>query len=73
MALAYQRQVELIMNAPGERTQRKGSRRERLAAAAVLLAIAVSLFGACVVIVESTSTPRVHVHPDGDRTIPHER
>jgi hypothetical protein len=53
-AFAYQRQVELIMNAPREDT-RAGVRRERLAAAAVLLAIAVSVLGAFIVIVESSS------------------
>ena len=55
-AFAYQRQVELIMNAPREDT-RAGVRRERLAAAAVLLAIAVSVAGAFIVIVESSSQP----------------
>jgi hypothetical protein len=54
-ALAYQRQVELIMNAPRQDARRGDARRERLAAAAVLLAIAVSICGACVVIVESSS------------------
>ena len=53
-AFDYQRQVEMIMNAPqGD----GGRRRERLAMAAVLLAIAVSLAGAGVVIVESSSEP----------------
>lgn len=55
-AFAYQRQVELIMNSPREDTL-AGIRRERLAAAAVLLAIAVSLFGAFIVVVESSSQP----------------
>ena len=54
-AYAYQRQVELIMNAPREDARRAITRKERLAAAAVLLAIAVSVCGACVVIVESSS------------------
>jgi hypothetical protein len=53
-AFDYQRQVEMIMNAPqGD----SGRHRERLATAAVLLAIAVSLAGAGVVIVESSSEP----------------
>jgi len=55
-AFAYQRQVELIMNAPREDV-RAGVRAERLAAAAVLLAIAVSVLGAFIVIVESSSPP----------------
>ena len=54
-AFAYQRQVELIMNAPREDARAAITRKERLAAAAVLLAIAVSVCGACVVIVESSS------------------
>ena len=55
-ALAYQRQVELIMNEPRE-DARAGIRKERLALAAVLLAVAVSVGGACIVIVESSSQP----------------
>ena len=55
-AFAYQRQVELIMNAPRE-DARAIVRRERLAAAAVPLAIAVSVFGAFIVITESSSQP----------------
>jgi hypothetical protein len=51
---------------PGERRGRQelgraftfvGLRRDRLATAAVLLAIAVSLAGACVVILEATAEP----------------
>jgi hypothetical protein len=55
-AFAYQRQVELIMNAPRQ-DARASIGRERLAAAVVLLAIAVSVFGAFIVIVESSSQP----------------
>jgi hypothetical protein len=59
-ALAYQRQVELIMSEPCE-DARTGVRKERLALAAVLLAVAVSVAGACIVIVESSSqAPRSH-------------
>jgi hypothetical protein len=54
-AYAYQRQVELIMNAPREDPRAANTRKERLATAAVLLAIAVSVCGACVVIIESSS------------------
>jgi hypothetical protein len=54
VALAYQAQVELIMNAPTEESHAALRRRERLATAAVILAIAVSLCGACVVIVEAS-------------------
>jgi hypothetical protein len=39
-----------------------GIRKERVATAAVLLAIAVSLCGACVVIVDSTSEPPARQH-----------
>ncbi len=56
-AFDYQRQVEMIMNAPREDGPGAIRRRERLATAAVLLAIAVSLCGAGVVIVESSSEP----------------
>jgi hypothetical protein len=54
-AFAYQRQVELIMNAPRADPRAASTRKERLAMAAVLLAIAVSVCGACVVIIESSS------------------
>ena len=54
-AFDYQRQVELIMNAPRRDERRDGTRNERLAAAAVLLAIAVSVCGAGIVIVESSA------------------
>lgn len=50
----YQRQVEMIMKAPRERPLFTSRGRERLAASAVVLAIVVSLAGACVVIVEAT-------------------
>jgi hypothetical protein len=50
----YQRQVEMIMKAPRERALFTSRGRERLATSAVILAIVVSLAGACVVIVEST-------------------
>ncbi|MGZ5037519.1 MAG: hypothetical protein ACXWG1_12665 [Usitatibacter sp.] len=53
--LDYQRQVEMIMKAPRERQIFTGRGRERLAASAVVLAIVVSLAGACVVIVQSTA------------------
>jgi hypothetical protein len=56
-AFDYQRQVELIMNAPLRDARAATTRKERLAAGAVLLAIAVSVCGACVVIVESSSEP----------------
>jgi hypothetical protein len=56
-AFDYQRQVELIMNAPLRDERRAGSRNERFAAAAVLLAIAVSVCGAGIVIVESSAEP----------------
>jgi len=54
-AFAYQRQVELIMNAPREDARAANTRKERIAAAAVLVAIVVSVCGACVVIIESSS------------------
>jgi hypothetical protein len=62
-AFDYQRQVELIMNAPLRAERVAGSRNERLAAAAVLIAIAVSVCGAGIVIVESSAEPpRKAVH-----------
>ena len=39
-----------------------GLRKDRLAMVAVLLAIVVSLAGACVVIAESTAEPPAHKH-----------
>jgi hypothetical protein len=39
-----------------------GARKDRVATAAVLLAIVVSLAGACVVIIESTAEPPAHKH-----------
>jgi hypothetical protein len=60
-AFDYHTQVELVMNAAQDRELRIGARKERFAIAAVLLAIAVSLGGACVVIVESSSQPRAQL------------
>lgn len=54
-AFDYLTQVELVMNTAYDEEQRLGTRSERIAIGAVLLAIAVSLCGACVVIVESSS------------------
>ena len=42
--------------------QPRGPSRDRAATAAVLLAIVVSLCGACVVIVDSATNPPVHRH-----------
>jgi hypothetical protein len=57
MALAYQTQVELIMSAPRYDPRKDARRRETLGMAAVVLAIAVSLCGACIVIVQAAAEP----------------
>jgi len=54
-AIDYQRQVEMIMKAPRERRIFTARGRERLATGAVLLAIAVSLGGACIVIAQASA------------------
>jgi hypothetical protein len=55
--------MELLMNAPRDEIRRYALRGDRFGTAAVLLAITVSLCGACVVIVESSADtpPRPHV------------
>jgi nitrate/nitrite transporter NarK len=55
--------MELAMNAPRNERPANGLASDRLGTAAVLLAITVSLCGACVVIIESSSDapPAKHV------------
>ncbi len=50
------------MQSRDDTTGNLGLRRTRVATAAVLLAIVVSLAGACVVIVESTAEPPLRKH-----------
>lgn len=50
------------MQPRNDANQYPGLRKDRVATAAVLLAIVVSLCGACVVIVEATGEPPVRKH-----------
>jgi hypothetical protein len=57
--------IEEVVNAMQPREEAspyRGVRKDGVATAAVLLAIVVSLAGACVVIIESTAEPPVHKH-----------
>ena len=55
-------EMEMVMQPRDDANQCLGLRRDRAATAAVLLAIVVSLCGACVVIVETTDEPHAGKH-----------
>ena len=61
-AITYADELVNIMQRRDDSNTILGLRKDRVATAAVLLAIVVSLAGACLVIIESTSEPPARKH-----------